>query len=78
MARLKGHTNICSLIMKCPGDTCTETMSYIDSTILLALVKGLHDEVTKGEILSKVEQWTRTQPSLSWMRERQASVILLS
>ena len=42
--------------MKCPGDTCTETMSYMDSTILLALDKGLHDEVTKGEILSKVEQ----------------------
>ena len=56
MARLKGLANNCSLMMKCPGDTCTETMSYMDSTILLDLVKGLHNELTKGEILSKVEQ----------------------
>ena len=48
VARLKGQANICSLTMKCPCNTCTETMSYMDSTILLALVKGLHDKVTKG------------------------------
>ena len=33
VARLKGQANICSLMMKCPGYTCTETMSYMDSTI---------------------------------------------
>ena len=56
LARLRGLANICNLSTECPSETCTETVSYVNAKILLALVKSLEDEDTKGEILSKVEQ----------------------
>ena len=56
MARLRGLANICNLSTVCPSDTCTETVSHVNATILLALVKGLVDLDTKGKILSKVGQ----------------------
>ena len=56
LARLRGLANIRNLSTECPSETCTETVSYVNAKILLALVKSLVDEDTKGEILSKVEQ----------------------
>jgi hypothetical protein len=56
MVRLRGLANICNLTTKCPSDTCNETVTQVNTTILLALVKGLVDDDTKGEVLSKVEQ----------------------
>ena len=56
VARLRGLANICNLLTKCPNETCTETVSHMNATILLALVKGLVDMDTTGKILSKVEQ----------------------
>ena len=41
---------------QCTGEDCTKTVSHVEPTILLALVKGLVDVDTKGEILSKVKQ----------------------
>ena len=56
MGRLRGLANICNLLTNCVNETCTETVSHVNATILLALVKGLVDVDTKGKILSKVEQ----------------------
>jgi hypothetical protein len=53
MARLRGLANICNLTTKYPSNTCAETVSHVNTTILLALVKGLVDDDTKGEILSR-------------------------
>ena len=52
VARLRGLGNICVLFTQCTG----EAVSHVEPTILLALVKGLVDVDTKGEILSKVKQ----------------------
>ena len=42
--------------MDCTGKACNKTVSHVDATIPLALVKGLFDVDTKVEILSKVKQ----------------------
>ena len=46
VARLRGLANICIL---------TKTISHVEPTVVLALVKGLADGDTKGEILSNVK-----------------------
>ena len=56
VARLRGLANICLLYTQCTGGGCTQTVSHVEPTILLALVKGLADGDTKAEILSKVKQ----------------------
>ena len=47
VARLRGLANICILFTDCTGNTCTRTVSHVEPTILLALVKGLVDVDTK-------------------------------
>ena len=39
------------------SDTCNETVSHVNTTILMALVKGLVIDDTKGEVLSKMEKF---------------------
>ena len=56
VARLRGLANICLLSTQCTGGTCTQTVSYVEPSNLLALVKGLYDGDTKGEVLSEVTQ----------------------
>ena len=56
VARCKGQANVCNFKTPCPGKGCGQTVSNMDSTILIAVVKGLEDLVTKGEVLSKVEK----------------------
>ena len=46
VARLRGLANICIL---------TKTIFHVEPTVILALVKGLADGDTKGEILSNVK-----------------------
>ena len=58
LARLKGLAGICELKTKC---ACDETPSYADRIIHTTLVKGLVDNETKGEILSKVDKFTLDQ-----------------
>jgi hypothetical protein len=48
VARLRGLANIFILYTQC-------TDAHMEPTILLALVKGLADGDTKGEILSKLK-----------------------
>ena len=43
VARLRGLANICILFTDCTSETCNKTVSNVDATILLALVKGLID-----------------------------------
>ena len=52
LARLKGMGAICKLAVTC---TCNEVNSYLEEIITTTLVKGLVDNETKGEILSKVK-----------------------
>ena len=56
VARLRGLANICLLSTQCTGGACTQTVSYMEPSNLLALVKGLYDGDTKGEVLSEVTQ----------------------
>ena len=56
VAICKGQANVCNFKMPCPCTACEQTVSHMDSTILNAVVKGLEDLLTKGEILSKVEK----------------------
>ena len=53
LARLRGLADICKLSVECLS--CHETASYVDRIIITTLVKGLVDNETKGEILSKVQ-----------------------
>ena len=54
--RLCGLANICVLSTPCTGRACEQSVSYVEPSILLALVKGQYDGDTKGEVLSKVTQ----------------------
>ena len=56
VARLCRLANICVLSTLCTGGACEQTVSYVKPSILPALVKGLYDRDTKGEVLSKVTQ----------------------
>ena len=56
VARLRGLANICILFKQCTDDTCTKTVSHVEPTILLDLVKGLVDADTKGDLLSQVKR----------------------
>ena len=42
VARLCGLANICALSKKCTKVACTQDVSYMEPSILLALVKGLY------------------------------------
>ena len=65
VARSRGLADICVLFTQCTGDTCTKTVSHVEPTKLLALVKGLLYLDTKGEILSKVKQMDLDETVLS-------------
>ena len=58
LARLRGLADICQIKVTC---ACGETPSYADKIIHTTLVKGLVDNETKGEILSKVDKLTLEQ-----------------
>ena len=58
LARLRGLATIWDLTTPCPSLLCTEVVSHANRSILTALVKGLVDNETKGEIMSKVERLT--------------------
>ena len=55
LARLKGLANICDLTVNCSHNPSV-TVSYANKSIHTALVRGLYDTETKGELLSKVEK----------------------
>ena len=55
LARLKGMGAICKLTVT---STCNEVNSYSEEIITTTLVKGLVDNETKGEILSKMNPLT--------------------
>jgi hypothetical protein len=57
LERLRGLANICSMTVTCPH-TPSSAVSYTQRSIHTALVKGLYDTETKGEILSKVDMPT--------------------
>ena len=58
--RLRGLAYVCSLSTECPNQHCT--ISNVNATLLLAMVKGLVDPDIQGERLAKVEQmdWETT------------------
>ena len=56
VARLRGLANICALSTVCTKEGCTQDMSYVEPSILLALVKCLYNGDTKSDFLSKVVQ----------------------
>ena len=76
VARLRGLANICVLFTQCTG----EAVSHVEPTILLALVKGLVDVDTKGEILSKVKQMDleETQAFMEARETGKRDLVLLS
>ena len=80
VARLRGLGNICVLFTQCTGEACTKTVSHVEPTILLALVKGLVDVDTKGEILSKVKQMDleETQAFMEARETGKRDLVLLS
>ena len=51
VARLRGLAAVCDLTVVCE---CTKKVSVVENWILMALVKGLNDEDTKQEVMSKV------------------------
>ena len=53
VARLRGLAGVCKLTLECTSDTCTEEVSYAEKEILNTMVRGLFDEDTKEEVLSK-------------------------
>jgi hypothetical protein len=53
VARLHGLAGVCKLTVECTSDTCTEEVSYSEKEILNTMVRGLFDEDTKEEVLSK-------------------------
>ena len=52
-ARLRGLALVCDLSVICG---CGEKVSVVERWILMAMVKGLYDEDTKQEIMSKVKE----------------------
>ena len=52
-ARLRGLAAVCDLSVTC---TCGVKVSVVDQWILMTMVKGLNDEVTKQEVMSKVKE----------------------
>ena len=70
VSRLRGLANICTLFTQCTGGGCTQTVSHVEPTILLALVNGLADGDTKGKILSKVKQMNLDE-SVAFVKARE-------
>ena len=55
-ARLRGLAGICILSLTCSKEDCDESVSYANAMILHAMVKGLFDDDTKEEVLSKTPE----------------------
>ena len=62
-ARIRGLAAVCELSVTC---ICTQKVSVVENWILMALVKGLNDEDTKQEVLSKVKAQTWQSWGHSW------------
>ena len=55
-ARLRELAGVCKLSVTCSKEDCDESVSYANAMILHAMVKGLFDDATKEEVLSKTPE----------------------
>ena len=60
VARIRGQASICELTAPCTKVGCDEKVSYAEHMILNTLVRGLYDQETKEEVLSKEPQMDLT------------------
>ena len=59
VARLRGLAHVCNLPTKCPSQLCT---AYnVNTTILLAVLKGLVDVASRPRSLLRWSRWTWRQ-----------------
>ena len=70
LARVRGMANVCKLSETCSSGTCQEQVSYANTFIKYALVKGLFDDEVKEELLSQTPELNLDQ-SLSFVEAKE-------
>ena len=53
LARIRGLANVCKLSVTCIAADCGEQVSYTDTSVKYALIKGLEDNKVREELLSQ-------------------------
>ena len=53
LARIRGLANVCKLSVTCTAADCVEQVSYTDTFVKYALIKGLVDNEVREELLSQ-------------------------
>ena len=53
LARIRGLANVCKLSVTCTATGCSEQVSYTDTFVKYALIKGLADNEVREELLSQ-------------------------
>ena len=53
LARIRGLANVCKLSVTCTAADCSEQVSYTDTFVKYALIKGLVDNEVREELLSQ-------------------------
>ena len=53
LARIRGLANVCMLSVTCTAAGCSEQVSYSDTFVKYALIKGLEDNKVREELLSQ-------------------------
>ena len=70
LARIRGLANVCKLSVTCTAADCSEQVSYTDTFVKYALIKGLVDNEVREELLSQSPELNLAQ-SLAFIEAKE-------
>ena len=70
LARIRGLANVCKLSVTCTAASCDEQVSYSDTFVKYALIKGLVDNEVREELLSQTPELNLEQ-SLAFIEAKE-------
>ena len=70
LARIRGLANVCKLSVACTATGCDEQVSYSDTFVKYALIKGLVDNEVREELLSQTPELNLEQ-SLAFIEAKE-------
>ena len=70
LERIRGLANVCKLSVTCTAADCGEQVSYTDTFVKYALIKGLVDNEVREELLSQSPE-LNLDPSLAFIEAKE-------
>ena len=71
-ARLRGQAGVCNFSIRCPSDTCGNSVDYSDIMIRDVLIRGLDDEEIRLDVLGESRQDMSLEDALSYVEAKES------